>query len=131
MGTLWGTGESITCSLFCCVSYIAGLQIRGIEESTKLNTAMVVLKLAIIVFVIAVGAFYVDPANLSSFFPFGISGVLGGAALVFFAVSRDGLLPCWLVRSHSKFHTPYRSTIIVGLLTAVVAGLLTSKVWPN
>jgi len=66
--------------------FIAGLQIRGIEESTKFNSAMVILKLTIIVFVIAVGVFYVDLANLTPFFPFGISGVLGGAALVFFTV---------------------------------------------
>ena len=85
-GFFVGDGGVINLFAVLLCLFIAGLQIRGIEESTKFNSAMVVLKLAIIVFVIAVGAFYVDPANLSPFFPFGISGVLGGAALVFFAV---------------------------------------------
>lgn len=85
-GYFMGDGGVINLFAVLLCLFIAGLQIRGIEESTKFNSAMVVLKLAIIVFVIAVGVFYVDPANLTPFFPFGSSGVLGGAALVFFAV---------------------------------------------
>lgn len=65
---------------------IAGLQIRGIEESARFNSAMVILKLGIIAVVILVGAFFVDPGNLVPFFPFGLAGVFSGAALVFFAV---------------------------------------------
>jgi amino acid transporter len=80
------TGGVINLFAVLLCLFIAGLQIRGIEESTKFNSAMVILKLAIILFVSAVGAFYVAPSNLTPFFPFGISGVLGGAALVF--------LPC-------------------------------------
>ena len=86
--TGYGVGEGGVINLFAVLLclLIAGLQIRGIEESTKFNSAMVILKLGIIAIVIAVGTFYVDPANLTPFFPFGIGGVFGGAALVFFAV---------------------------------------------
>jgi basic amino acid/polyamine antiporter, APA family len=46
------------------------------------------------------------------------------AARVFFAISRDGLLPRWFARTHPTYKTPYRPTLIIGVLTALVAGFL-------
>ena len=46
----------------------------GIKESARFNTAMVVLKLFILVFFIIVGAFYVKPANWHPFAPNGWAG---------------------------------------------------------
>jgi APA family basic amino acid/polyamine antiporter len=43
---------------------------------------------------------------------------------VFFAISRDGLLPRWFARTHPTYKTPYRPTLIIGVLTALVAGFL-------
>jgi APA family basic amino acid/polyamine antiporter len=57
----------------------------GIKESARFNTAMVVLKLFILVFFILVGAFYVKPANWHPFAPNGWAGIGTGAALIFFA----------------------------------------------
>lgn len=57
----------------------------GIKESTRFNTWMVFLKVAVILLFIGVGVFYVKPTNWEPFLPFGISGVFSGAALVFFA----------------------------------------------
>ena len=51
---------------------------------TDSNT-MVLLKLAILILVIGVGSFYVDPKNWSPFAPNGVGGVLKGVAGVFFA----------------------------------------------
>jgi APA family basic amino acid/polyamine antiporter len=45
------------------------------------------------------------------------------AARIWFAMSRDGLLPTWFSKIHPRFKTPHRPTIILGLVTAVVAGL--------
>ncbi|WP_306318257.1 MULTISPECIES: amino acid permease [unclassified Streptomyces] len=50
--------------------------------------------------------------------------LLLGQSRVFFAMSRDGLLPPVFRAVHPKFRTPYRSTIILGVLTALVAGLI-------
>lgn len=57
----------------------------GIKESTRFNSWMVFLKIAVILLFIGVGVFYVKPTNWEPFLPFGISGVFSGAALVFFA----------------------------------------------
>ncbi|WP_327224102.1 amino acid permease [Streptomyces platensis] len=48
--------------------------------------------------------------------------LLLGQSRVFFAMSRDGLLPRAFSRSHPRFGTPYRSTIALGAVVAVVAG---------
>src|ERR1700689_76167 len=48
--------------------------VKGIQESASVNTAIVILKLAIVFFVIGVGAFYVNPANWRPFAPYGLSG---------------------------------------------------------
>jgi APA family basic amino acid/polyamine antiporter len=50
--------------------------------------------------------------------------LLLGQSRVFFAMSRDGLLPSWLSAVHPRFGTPYRATIIMGAVVAVIAGLI-------
>ena len=47
-----------------------------------------------------------------------------GQSRVFFAMSRDGLLPAWLARVHPRFGTPYRITIVIGVVVALIAGLV-------
>lgn len=64
---------------------ITWLVYRGIKESRNASNAMVVVKLAIILLVIAVGVFYVDPKNWSPFAPNGVGGILKGVSAVFFA----------------------------------------------
>ncbi|MCD7442964.1 amino acid permease [Streptomyces lincolnensis] len=48
--------------------------------------------------------------------------LLLGQTRVFFAMSRDGLLPRFFSHVHPKFKTPHRPTILLGVLIAVVAG---------
>ncbi|MEO5622393.1 MAG: amino acid permease [Dokdonella sp.] len=47
-----------------------------------------------------------------------------GAARIWFALARDGLLPAWFAKVHPRFGTPARPTLIIGGVTALVAGLL-------
>ncbi|MCP2336009.1 amino acid permease [Actinomadura rupiterrae] len=50
--------------------------------------------------------------------------LLLGQSRVFFAMSRDGLMPPWLSAVHPRFGTPYRSTLVMGCIVAVLAGLI-------
>jgi APA family basic amino acid/polyamine antiporter len=70
---------------FLIVALVTVVLVRGISESVWFNTAMVVLKLAIIAFFLAVGAFYVKPENWTPFAPNGFTGVWSAAAIIFFA----------------------------------------------
>ncbi|MFC7393263.1 amino acid permease [Scopulibacillus cellulosilyticus] len=57
----------------------------GVKESTKFNTIMVFIKVCVILLFIGVGIFYVRPSHWQPFMPFGVKGVMSGAALVVFA----------------------------------------------
>ncbi|TDD77954.1 amino acid permease [Actinomadura darangshiensis] len=50
--------------------------------------------------------------------------LLLGQSRIFFAMGRDGLMPPWLSAVHPRFGTPYRSTILMGLIVAVLAGFI-------
>src|SRR5207245_9425089 len=61
------------------------LLIIGIKESARVTSIIVAIKIAVVLFFIAVGAFAVDPANWSPFMPNGFAGVGAAAAIIFFA----------------------------------------------
>lgn len=67
------------------IIFITWLVYRGMKESRNASNAMVVVKLAVILLVLAVGVFYVDTENWNPFAPNGVSGVLKGVSAVFFA----------------------------------------------
>lgn len=67
------------------VFIITALVYIGIRESKTASNIMVGLKLAVILLVIVVGAFYVKTTNWSPFMPNGFGGVMSGVAAVFFA----------------------------------------------
>ena len=75
------------------VTYIL---VKGIRESAKMNNLIVAIKVAAVLFVVAVGVFYIVPSNWHPFIPdrvvdaaggshYGMSGVLTAAGIVFFA----------------------------------------------
>ncbi len=64
---------------------ITALVFIGIRESKWAGNGMTILKIGIILLVIFLGAFYVDPKNWSPFAPNGVTGVLKGVSAVFFA----------------------------------------------
>lgn len=47
-----------------------------------------------------------------------------GQTRIFFAMSRDGLLPKAFGAVHHKFKTPVKSTILVGVITMIIAGFV-------
>ena len=58
------------------VLLVTGILIVGVKESARATCAIVVIKLAVIIFFITVGVSSVDPANWSPFMPFGFAGVV-------------------------------------------------------
>ncbi|MBV9718818.1 MAG: amino acid permease [Candidatus Eremiobacteraeota bacterium] len=74
---------------------ITALLVRGTKESGTVNAVIVTIKIAIVLFFIAIGASHVNYANFhlpagpqtagGGYFPFGWAGVIGGAAFMFFA----------------------------------------------
>ncbi len=85
------TGDWVRTGAYCnipaaaIVLLVTAILVVGIRESARVNAAMVLLKLAVVLFVIVVGAGYVQPENWRPFLPYGVSGVLQGSAYIFFA----------------------------------------------
>lgn len=64
---------------------ITMLVYRGIQESRNASNIMVLIKIAVVLLVIFVGAFYVNTENWDPFFPNQVKGLLSGISAVFFA----------------------------------------------
>jgi APA family basic amino acid/polyamine antiporter len=109
--------------------------VKGIRESASFNTGIVIVKLAIVFFVIVVGARYVNPANWRPFAPFGLTGfsffghtlmgqtgpggeplgMLAGAAIVFFAyIGFDS------ISTHAEEARNPSRDVPIGILTSLV-----------
>jgi APA family basic amino acid/polyamine antiporter len=61
------------------------LLVVGVRESARFNAVMVAIKVVAVLFFIAAGATYVEPANWTPFAPYGWPGIMAAAAVVFFA----------------------------------------------
>ena len=101
------------------VLVITSLLVLGTRESARVNNLMVGFKLAVVLVVIVAGSLHVAPANWSPFLPentgdfghFGWSGVLRGAAVVFFAyIGFDAVST-----AAQEAHDPQR-TVPIGLI---------------
>jgi APA family basic amino acid/polyamine antiporter len=91
-GHLVTTGHLFNLPAVLLVLGLTWLCYVGIRESSGLNFMMVLLKVGLIIVIIGFGIRYVDPANWHPFIPankapgeFGWSGIMRGAAMVFFA----------------------------------------------
>ncbi len=95
--TIVVNGESITGILNLPAVFITVLMslllIRGTQESAKFNGFVVVLKITVVIAFIVLGWSYINPANYADYIPantgkfenFGWTGMVTGAAVVFFA----------------------------------------------
>jgi APA family basic amino acid/polyamine antiporter len=131
---------------------LTGILVLGIRESARFNAIMVMIKLLVVLLVIGLGAFYINPANWTPFAPFGWKGLsffggtfvwgrgpggqpigmLAGAGTIFFAyIGFDS------VSTHAEeARNPHRdvpigimaSLLICTVLYIAVAAVLTGMV---
>lgn len=117
----WGILGSL---LICTLLYIAmGFVMTGMVNYTKLNVADPVA--------VAVNA--AGPALFWLRFPVKIGAIAGlssvilvmlmGQPRIFYSMANDGLLPRAFSKLHTRFRTPYITTIVTGLVAMVVAGV--------
>ena len=110
--------------IICTILYMATAAVlTGVISFTKLNVAAPVAtavdsfgpKWGWLAALIKIGAI----AGLSSV----VLVLMFGQTRVFYAMSRDGLLPKTLARVHPKFKTPWINTLIVGVLVSFAAAV--------
>lgn len=87
------TGAVLNLPAAFIIALVAYILVRGIKESATVNSVIVFLKISIILIFIGAGLFFIKPALWKPFIPpnqgqfgfFGLSGVLRGAGVMFFA----------------------------------------------
>jgi len=67
------------------VALITILLVVGIKESARVNSVIVGLKIILVLGFIAIGGFWVAPANWHPFAPNGFRGIMSGASIIFFS----------------------------------------------
>jgi APA family basic amino acid/polyamine antiporter len=134
-GAFEATGSLFDLPAIVIAILITSVLVVGIRESAGFNAAMVIVKLAIVLFVIAVGAFYIDPDNWQPFAPFGYTGIslfgntifgqegkggeplgmLAGASIIFFAyIGFDS------VSTHAEEAKNPRRDVPIGIIASLV-----------
>ena len=128
----WATQPPFNLPAAIIVFIMTVILVIGIRESARFNNAMVTVKLAVILFFIFFGAFYVRPENWSPFIPFGWSGIMTGAAIVFFAyIGFDAVSTTAEEAKNPKRDLPIgiiASLLICTVLYIIVSGILTGIV---
>ena len=89
-------GFAFNLPAFLITWVVTAILVKGIKEAASTNNLIVIIKLAVVLFVIIAGMFYINPENWHPFIPaeiidekgdshFGWSGVITAATIVFFA----------------------------------------------
>ncbi len=128
----FATGGAINLPAFLAVTLLTIILIIGVKQSARVNNIIVFIKLLVVFLFIVIAAFHINPSNWRPFMPFGWSGVMSGAALIFFAyIGFDAISTA---AEEAKF--PQRdlpigiicSLLICTLIYILVSGLLTGMI---
>lgn len=135
LGRFVPTGTWVDVPALVITAVVTWILVIGIRESASFNALMVIVKLLIVLFVIVVGAFYVDPKNWEPFAPYGYSGVsffgttlwgqvgkggeplgmIAGAGVIFFAyIGFDS------VSTHAEEAKNPRRDVPIGIIVSLV-----------
>jgi APA family basic amino acid/polyamine antiporter len=133
-GALERTDSFVNLPAVLAVTIVTIVLVRGIKESANFNALMVAIKVAAVLFVIAVGAFFINPENWKPFAPYGWTGlsffgipvfgearggqpvgVLAGGAIIFFAyIGFDS------VSTHAEEARNPRRDVPIGIICSLV-----------
>jgi APA family basic amino acid/polyamine antiporter len=126
---------------FVAVAIITCILVIGIKESADSNNMMVLLKVGLILFFIAIGAFLIKPHNwndpaIGGFAPNGFAGIGAGAAIIFFSyIGFDAVSTAAEEAKDPKKDMPFGiimslviCTVLYIALSAVMTGIAPWKV---
>lgn len=135
LGKVVATGSLINLPALAIVIIITVVLVIGIKESARFNAVMVGVKVAAVLFVIGVGAFFINSANWHPFAPYGYTGInffgkhvaglqdaggrplgmLAGAALAFFSyIGFDS------ISTHSEEAKNPQRDVPIGIITSLL-----------
>jgi len=121
---------------FLIALVITTILVIGIKESARFNTAIVAIKVSVVLFVIALGSHYINSGNWGtdwhSYAPHGFAGIGAGAAYIFFAyIGFDAVSTTAQEAKNPQRDLPIgmiASLAICTVLYIAVAGVLTGMV---
>jgi len=134
-GHLVHTNSLINLPAVLVVAVITLILVKGIKESASFNAVIVAIKLAAVLFVIGLGAFFITKTNWHPFAPFGWTGLsffghhvagqvdaggkplgmLSGAAIIFFAyIGFDS------VSTHTEEAKNPKRDVPIGIITSLI-----------
>jgi APA family basic amino acid/polyamine antiporter len=133
---LFGHEIGINVPAFIIALVITAILAIGIKESARFNTAIVAIKVSVVLFVIGLGFQYVSKSNWGSswseFAPYGFSGIGAGAAYIFFAyIGFDAVSTTAQEAKNPQRDLPIgiiASLLICTVLYILVAAVLTGMV---
>ena len=135
VGHIVTTGSVFDLPAVLIATLVTVVLVIGIKESAAFNTTIVTIKVAIVLFVIVAGAFYVNPANWHPFAPYGFAGLsffghtlfgqtgkggeplgmLSGAAVIFFAyIGFDS------VSTHAEEARKPQKDVPIGIIASLI-----------
>src|ERR1700744_6316466 len=134
--TMFGVEIGFNLPAFVIALIITFILAIGIKESARFNAGIVVVKVAVELFVIALGSKYISAANWGSdwhsFAPYGFSGIGAGAAYIFFAyIGFDAVSTTAQEAKNPQRDLPIGiivSLLVCTILYILVAGILTGMV---
>jgi APA family basic amino acid/polyamine antiporter len=134
-GEMHSTGSFINLPAVAIALAVTVVLVIGIRESAGFNALMVILKVIVVFFVIAAGAFFINPDNWTPFAPYGYTGLsffgqtihgqvnpdgkplgmLAGAAFIFFAyIGFDS------VSTHAEEAKNPRRDVPIGIIASLL-----------
>lgn len=125
---------------FLIALVITTVLVIGIKESANFNSGIVMVKVAVVLFVLGLGSHYVNKANWGSdwhtFAPFGVGGIGLAAGLVFFSyIGFDAVSTTAQEAKNPQRDMPIGIIVSLGICTLLyigVAAVLTGMVyWPD